>query len=235
MNDSLAHNAHVSRATQCSACSLVHLNPLGQCSKHRLDTVSESKANQHLVQGQYLYTQGSISQGIYCVHKGYLLLEKNIGTNKYPIKFCKEGDLLGLAAMFGTPTHNHTIVAITNVDVCFIDSTSAWELFEKEPAFNKQVMNSLVSDLNLLEGKTSVSLFLNAEQRIADVLTMAQKSIGVSPEGMLLQSIEFTHLADWCNVSFKTIAQICSAWASKGGIVVEKQCVVAVLDTQKLK
>lgn len=225
---------HISHSG-CMACSLVHLNPLGMCSKKNLSMVASTKSNMSLAEGQVLYEQSSISQGIYCVHSGHLLLEKSIAGTKYPIKFCKSGDLLGLAAMFGTPSHHHTITAISAVEVCFIDTAAAWHLFESEPAFNKQVMNSLVADLNWLESKASLSTYLNAEQRIADVLTMIYQSFGLNKEGKLNVPVSISQIVQWCNVSAKTATQLTNGFANKGWILIENGVVTSVLDFPSLK
>jgi CRP-like cAMP-binding protein len=192
----------------CQLCLSNNPNCLVHCSARTIEQLNTQRVSHTFQVGDYLFHEGTEAEGLFCIKSGKVLIEKTRNQKVHPLRFLKQGYLLGMPAVFGHHKHFHAAKAISQVDACFVSKTNAYRLLETDPSFNKYVLLTLMQEMEELESRITRISEQTAEQRVAELLLDMQDTYGVEENGTLPLSVSFKFLATITNLSDRTLHKV---------------------------
>jgi len=203
----------------CLLCLKSNPNCLVNCSLQTLEQLQENKQTHTFKVGDYLFHEGTEAKGLFCLQVGKVIIEKTRNQTAHPLRFLKQGYLLGMPAVFGHHKHFHSAKAITEVDACFISKKVANQLLEADVNFHKYVLSTLMKEMEELEYRITRISEQTAEQRVAELFLDMQDTYGVEENGSLPLTVSFKFLSSVSNLSDRTLQKVLdlfigNAWLS---------------------
>jgi CRP-like cAMP-binding protein len=100
------------------------------------------------IKGEYIYHQGDSYQGLYYIKKGIVALKHVSATGReYLLRFYKCQSIFGHRAMLSSEPYYASAVALEPLEVLFLPKEQAWDLFERNPHWYKELAIYLAKDL----------------------------------------------------------------------------------------
>ncbi|OJJ20453.1 hypothetical protein BKI52_18515 [marine bacterium AO1-C] len=179
----------------------------------------------------YLFQQGQLAMGIFCVEAGSLITLKESADTKQVINVIKPGQILGANAI-NSPNYQHSARGLTDAQVCFIPKPAVIQLMNQNIQFKLLLMKALCQEIGSAEQKSLSIIYKSGRQRVAALLlevwrTAAQvkkNSIHFAPDAF----------AGVANVSLKNLLKILQEFDQKKWIRHDKTN-LKVLETTSLE
>lgn len=218
----------------CNNCSTRNLSVFANVSSETLDKLSENKRCLHFKKGQELLHEGISANGIYCIHSGKLKFSR-LGTEgkEQIIRFGKTGDIIGYRSILSQEPVSANIVALTDVDACYIPKNIILSLITKDGDFTKSLLTTACHELGEA-GKIITNLAQKTvRERLAEVLLILESTFGISEEGYIDVSLKREELANVVGTATETVIRFLSEFKSDG-YVEFKGSKIKILNKNKL-
>jgi len=199
----------------CSNCSTRHLSVFANVNSDTLNKVSSSKRCLHFKKGQELLHEGISANGIYCIHSGKLKFSR-LGTEgkEQIIRFGKAGDIVGYRSILSQEAVSANIVALTDVDACYIPKDVILNLITKDGDFTKALLTTACHELGEA-GKIITNLAQKTvRERLAEVLLILESTFGVTEEGYIDVILKREELANVVGTATETVIRFLSEFKS---------------------
>lgn len=117
----------------------------------------------------YLFKQGQMALGIFCVEAGALVTMKQEQTKNMVLNVIKPGHILG-TSVINTNKYQHTVKGLTDAQVCFIPKPSVIQMMNQNIQFKLRLMKALCQEIEVAEQKSLSMIYQSGRQRIAVLL-----------------------------------------------------------------
>lgn len=157
--------------TDCITCKTKNCSVLSECDTHTLSAINAVKITKSLKKGEKLFSEGDPVQGVYFIKKGFIKVELN-GKQGRPLIL----QISGRGSMFGhrvNPLHSYhpcTVIAASDTLYCYIPSSMFENIIEHSPVLKKQIINQLLTELELAEKKTVNLAHKTVREQVAEAL-----------------------------------------------------------------
>ena len=192
---------------QCQGCNLYSkLAQIG--SKESSTTAMHKKMTLH--SNEYLFRQGQMAMGIFCVEAGTLVtLNESSGKNQI-LTIIKPQQILGTNAV-NTTSYQHTAKALTDTQVCFIPKPTVVQLMNQNIQFKLLLMKALCQEIDSSERKSLSIIYKSARQRVAAlILEVWRASLAANAQQNRAKVVRFAPetLAGVANISKSNLLKI---------------------------
>lgn len=182
----------------------------------RLFALLEQEQNTRLYQkGGIIYAQGEEADSFYYLKQGSvtIFLSSEQGTERI-IALREPGSVFGEAAFFDGLPRMSSARAARRTELVVVTRQRLLYYFQSEPATAMELLRYLARTVRLLSGHVDTMTFLNADQRIAQLLL----ELGRPGPGGLLVAISQEELGNLAGVSRMTVSRVLSRFAAQGWI-----------------
>lgn len=201
----------------CTQCQTRNMSVFANVSQETLDIISERKRCLHFKKGQELLHEGISANGIYCIHNGKLKFSR-LGTEgkEQIIRFGKPGDIIGYRSILSQESVSANIVALTDVDACYIPKDVILNLITSDGDFTKSLLTTACHELGEA-GKIITNLAQKTvRERLAEVLLILHSTFGEDEEGYVDVALKREELANVVGTATETVIRFLSEFKSDG-------------------
>lgn len=202
---------------ECTHCQTRNMSVFANVSKETLDEISGRKRCLHFKKGQELLHEGISANGIYCIHNGKLKFSR-LGTEgkEQIIRFGKPGDIIGYRSILSQEAVSANIVALTDVDACYIPKDIILKLITSDGDFTKSLLTTACHELGEA-GKIITNLAQKTvRERLAEVLLILHSTFGEDGEGYVDVALKREELANVVGTATETVIRFLSEFKSDG-------------------
>ena len=221
---------------ECSNCfsekCFIHNSCIGESVK----LLEQSKNVIRFRKGQYIFTEGSVVQGIYVIQSGKVkVMNTGFNEKKQIIRFAKTGYLLGHRGL-GGKYYQISAVAIEDSTLCFIEENIFTLLLKNDPEFTYQLMLFYAEELRIAETRMKNLAQMTVEEKTAEALLLIKKIFGVIKKNgdiLLDVSLGRKDIAELAGLSSEQITR-CFSEFKKEKIIETQDKKIIILKTETL-
>lgn len=185
--------------------------------------------------GDYIFHENDTAKGIFCLSRGAAKIIKTDFEQKEKIlSLAKEGDVLGLRAVIDQTRFCSSAVAIADSRCCFIPKEDVYQIIEKYPSANINIMISLCREINEIEEKIAAISDRNVPKRVAEILLMLLHDYGLDQNRFLRIMPCRDDLANLANVTSNTLMRSLNELQQRGMIGIHDNK-IKILSLSRLK
>jgi CRP-like cAMP-binding protein len=196
---------NLSKAVSCAACPLRARNAFKPKSPEEIDFIQSMKVHHRRVEGgAEIVHQGQIDAELFTLFSGWAFRHKTLSDGRRQIlNFLLPGDILGLQASL-LDSSDHSIEALTEVELCVFSRRKIWGLFERMPQLAFELSWLGAREENLVdEALTSVGQRTARERMAALVLSLYRRCdhLDMVKDNAFIFPLTRQHLADALGLS----------------------------------
>jgi CRP/FNR family transcriptional regulator len=184
-----------------------------------------------------IYLQGEKSRAFFFVRKGRVKVSilKEDGSEK-TLAIQEENTFFGEDAAFDGHPYFATAVSVSDSEIDIIPIDRARVVIRENPDVAFLIIARIIRKVRLLGFQVEALAFLDAQKRIAHILTKLISEVGEpSPEGIVIRKgITHEDLANLTGLSRVRVTTILNN-IEKAGIIIKKRLVLTVTDPDKLR
>ena len=126
--------------SDCKHCGIRHMMLFSDLKDSDFDHILEPIDNFHYVEMSLFYNQDEQDNKVYSIRKGFIKLVQTQPDGSFRIvRLLGPGALLGLEALLNKP-YRHTAIALTELDVCRINTATLKRLEKEKLWLNEKIM-----------------------------------------------------------------------------------------------
>lgn len=168
----------------CQQCIIKEFNSLRTLSREELKCVSNHKNEMTFKKGDVIFKEGMLLNGVYCIKEGKCKLTKLSPNGKEQIvKFIKKGDMLGYRSVLGEEPVNLSVVALEDLEACFIPKRDIFESIQHNKDFSMDMFKVVCHDLKDANSTVADMAQKTVRERLADTLLFLDETFGEDKEG----------------------------------------------------
>ena len=208
---------------------------LGCCPMEELEVIATNKSAHFYQKGQIIYQEGTVANGMHCVHQGRIKVIKTGGDNKEKIvRLARHGDVLGLRALVMSNRYSNSAVALDDCVVCFVPRPDFPHLLQSNPQFANSLMRLLAGALGEAEERMVQLAYKPVRERLAGALLLLQQTFGESApaEGFQI-SFSREDVASLVGTAKETVSRLLSEFKD-AGIIATRGSQITILNPTRL-
>ncbi|MCF6353019.1 MAG: Crp/Fnr family transcriptional regulator [Cyclobacteriaceae bacterium] len=97
--------------------------------------------------GESICKQGAFASSIICIHSGLVKVHKEKANASFTLLLKKQGEVIGLQALFNEGIYHSSAEALTDTNTCSIDLPVFQQLLLENPKFSVEVIKSINEEL----------------------------------------------------------------------------------------
>ncbi len=131
---------------RCQNCFLnkAYCNAL---SNSELAKMNKLRVDLSYKRGESICKQGSFASSIICIHSGLVKVHKKNDNASFTLLLKKQGEVIGLQALFNEGIYHSSAEALTDTNTCSIDLPIFQQLLLENPKFSVEVIKSINEEL----------------------------------------------------------------------------------------
>ncbi len=179
-------------------------------SREALSRISSNKIDQTFRRGQYIFYEGNMPSGLYCISSGVVKVETSSENgNSHILKILQSGDLLGYRSLFANEPYDASAVAHEDVRVCYVPKTAIMELVKQEPMLALKLIGQLSREIKATEERLCHATDNSAPERVAEALLFLK-------EHFQAQTWTRKEIAEWAGTTPETVMRTLSQFEDEG-------------------
>lgn len=206
---------------QCQNCNLY--SNLAQFDSEGTTMTAQLK-KMPLRSNEYLFRQGQMAMGIFCVEAGTLVTLNESAGKSQMLTIIKPQQILGANAV-NTTAYQHSAKALTDTQVCFIPKSAVVQMMNQNIQFKLLLMKALCQEIDSSERKSLSIIYKSARQRVAAlILEVWRSSLAAGNQQNRAKMVRFAPeaLAGVANISMSNLLKILHEFDQKKWIRHEK-------------
>ena len=217
---------------------IIRRGPLGTAASQGSQTALMDAGMIHRVsKGKLLLKEADVAGHVALLSLGRVRMFRTLSDgHALSLGYRGAGDLIGEAAIGGSPTYRESAVAIEDVEALLVPVATLRAVMTADHAFSQALVSLLVDRRTDTEDRLASVLFRNVEARLAEFLLRSAQRWGIpDPRGVLV-SAPFTHqeMANMIGSTRETVTLTLGDLRRKGLIEIDRRRIV-VLDREALK
>jgi CRP/FNR family transcriptional regulator len=204
-------------------------------SKEELTSLSDSKKCIRYGKGQYIFHEGSMPYGVYCVNDGKIKVSKIGDTGKEQIlRLVKSGDVLGYRSLLANEMYNASAVAMEDSSICFIPRETFTSMVDKSKTLSKKIIELLSHNLSFAEDQIVNIAQKSVRERVAETILLLRETYGYEADNATLNlTLTRDDIANLVGTATESVIRMLSEF-NKEGLVELKGKKIKILDQVKL-
>jgi CRP-like cAMP-binding protein len=221
--------------SKCEQCIVREFSSLKALNKEELIKLASCKTSLTIKKGSYIFEEGDIVNGVYCVTTGVCKLSKLSANGKDQIiKIVKAGELLGQRSMISDEAANLSAVALEDMEVCFIPKSEVITMFDNNNKFSMNVMKTICGDLKeASEHVVSISQ-KTVRERLAENLVYLEETFGKNEDDSLRIQLSREELAGMIGTATESCIRLLSDF-NKSKLIELRGKKIVIKDLARLK
>ncbi len=206
-------------STSCDNCSSKSKSLFCDMRQFTIEQINNAKAHHQFKKGDYIFKEGEVPTGLYCISSGKIKLVKKGSNGKEQIvRLSKSGDTLGYRSLIAQDTYAASAIALEPCDVCFVPKDDFLTLLCNNPQLNQQVLRLLTMDLGRAERHLTHIAQHSLRERVADSLLMLHELYGEDENGCISVSMSREDLANFVGTATESVIRLLSEFKQEGNI-----------------
>jgi CRP-like cAMP-binding protein len=194
--------------------------------------IRSSKTQVHFRKGETLIKQGAYSSYILFIIEGLVkqYVEGNI-THNFNTQILKEGDFIGLSAIFNNNTFSYSATALTPTIAFLIEKQTIATVMKRNGEFAYRIINRYCKQDVLLYDLIGKIMFKQMNGRVADALLYLDSETFADQDIFIRLSRK--DIADFAGISTESAVKLLKSFEKDGIIKLEEKNIV-ITDRAKL-
>jgi CRP-like cAMP-binding protein len=194
----------------CDKCESRQANPFCSLPAEGAAVLDAAKITNHYKRGQYIFYEGNMPSGLYCVDSGVVKLEASgaAGQN-HILRLVRKGGMLGYRSLFAGDPYRASALVHEDSTVCFIPREALLKLVEKYPSIALAFLSRISQELRQAEGRLCGATDKAAGERVAEALLFLKDHF---PE----QTWTRREIAEWAGTTPETVMRTLSQYEDDG-------------------
>lgn len=152
---------------------------MGCCQLEELGRIAGNKVAHAYQKGQVIFSEGSATLGMHCVHHGRIKVTRAGGDGKEQIVgLVKGGDSMGIRSLLTEARYSTSAVALDDCVVCVVPRTDFLQLVQSNLQFSVALMQQLAQSLGEAEQRMLQLAYKPVRERLAEALLLLQRTFG---------------------------------------------------------
>ncbi|MDO4762963.1 MAG: Crp/Fnr family transcriptional regulator [Flavobacteriaceae bacterium] len=213
------------------------------CEKSFEKTLSEEEFQKYLnskkaisvAKGKLVFKEGDMPKGVYFIEKGAVKLYK-MGFNRKEqiLRFAKDGDLIGYRSLLSEEEYGASAEAMTPVQLSFIPANIFHKLLMNVPKLSYAMLQKISCELGEYSNTIALLAQKTVRERLAEVLLLLEKKIGIDPEGFIKLCLTREEIANLIGTATESTIRLISEFKQDKLIEVEGRN-IKILDHDRLR
>ena len=221
--------------SKCEQCIVRQFSSLKSLNKEELLRMADCKTSYTIKKGEYIFEEGEITKGVFCVKDGICKLSKLSANGKDQIvKLVKPGELLGQRSMISEEPANLSAVALEDMEVCFIPKSEIMGFFNKNNEFSMNVMKTICGDLKESDDHIVSMAQKSVKERLAETLLYLEDTFGKNEDGTLYIQLSREELSGIIGTATESCIRLLSE-LNKMGLIELVGKKIAIINRNKLR
>lgn len=203
-------------------------------TEKELQLISDSKLQNKFKKGEILRKQGSFVSSVLFLKRGYVKVYKEfdlLGQNAV-VHFHKPGNLVGLMDILGDNSVKHTVVALTDCEVCCINIGLFEKLLEENGKYATEVIRTINRFSNDLIAYQLENNHKQLHGRVAKAFLVLADQVFMSKTfGVYLSRND---IAEFTNMSSMSVVRILKEF-KEDKLIDDKNGYIKLLNVEKLE
>lgn len=202
----------------CEKCSCRTDGVFKQLRQEEIDLIQLHKRCRHYAKGEYIFREGTRSNGLYCISSGKVKIFKTGDEGRdYIVRLAGAGDIIGYRALISDEPYYASAVAFEPTTVCLVPTPDFNSFVEGNPSFLKTLMQQLSHDLRVAEERMLHLAQKSVRERLADTLLLLANMYGTrGPEHQLSVELTREDIASLVGTATETTIRLLSDLKSEG-------------------
>jgi CRP-like cAMP-binding protein len=183
-----------------------------------VELLQRHKVCRHYAKGEYLFRQGTRSNGLFCISSGKVKIFKTGDEGRdYIVRLAGEGDIIGYRALISEEPYFASAVAFEPTTVCLVSTKDFNTFLESNSGFQKSLIQQLSHDLRVAEQRMLHLAQRSVRERLADTLLLLIKLYGMKgPNNLLQVEMNREDIASLVGTATETTIRLLSDLKSEG-------------------
>ncbi|NVK03604.1 MAG: Crp/Fnr family transcriptional regulator [Flavobacteriia bacterium] len=206
----------------CSTCGKRHLSLFKDLSVEELDELNNVKSCTSFRKGQIMMSEGTRTNGVFCIHSGKAKLHR-LGQNgkEQIIRFAVNGDLIGYRSLLSDEPLSATVEALDDLHACYIPKHVLFQFLEKNPRFSLNILRMACHELGEAGKLITDIAQKSVRERLAEVLLMLKTQFGLNDEGAIDIALTREEIANMVGTATESVIRLISEFKGDGLIDVK--------------
>ncbi|MCA6440202.1 MAG: Crp/Fnr family transcriptional regulator [Chitinophagaceae bacterium] len=168
--------------------------------------------------GQYIFNEGGIPSGLFCVNSGKIKLAiVGYDGKEQILRLAKAGDILGYRALISNERYHSSAIALEDTSLCIIDKQYFFSQLEQEPKLMLEVARKMSADLKKAEEHIVSLSQKNVRERLAEALLFLKATYGLQDDKSTI-NVKLTReeIADYIGTSTESCIRLLSEFNQDG-------------------
>ncbi|MGB3590644.1 MAG: Crp/Fnr family transcriptional regulator [Nonlabens sp.] len=206
--------------SRCENCIIRELNSLKVLKREELKQMSDAKESRVVKKGEHLYNEGERLKGVYCVRSGTSKVSKTANSGRDQIlKLATKGAVLGQNAIITGTSSQTSVIAIEDMEVCFIPKSNIEQPLQNNLEFNRAIIKKLGADLNNSNNVLVDMSSKSVRQRLAHLLLYIEENYRTNEEGYLNLVLTRSDMAGIVGTAQELLIRTLAAFKKEGLII----------------
>lgn len=228
----IEHHLEIEHNFQSIFCEKSFKNSL---SNEDFQKYMDSKKKISIAKGKLVFEEGDMPKGVYYIDKGAIKLYK-LGFNKKEqiLRFAKEGDLIGYRSLLSEEEYGASAEAMTPMEVTFIPTKIFHMLLMNNPKLSYAMLQKISYELGEYSNTIKLLAQKTVRERLAEVLILLEKKMGMNPEGFIRLSLTREEIANLIGTATESAIRLISEFKQDNLIEVEGRN-IKIINHDRLK
>ena len=182
----------------------------------------------------FLFRQGTFSEGVFCMLSGKVKTINKVGTKEQIINLSAAGDLIGVHAATHDCKHIKSAQALEDSELCFIPKTGFLDMIHTYPGIAPSLLKHMHEDIDEIENRALMMVRRPTRERLANAILILEKKFGLKDNAFI--DVRFTPLdfANFISTTRTTVYRTLKHFEEEGLISLHKHR-IRLLNREGLK
>ena len=219
----------------CEHCASRLKSVFCDMNKEELEKLSDSKKCIRYGKGQFIFHEGSMPYGVYCVNDGKIKVSKIGDTGKEQIlRLVNSGDVLGYRSLLGNESYNASAVAMEDSAICFIPKDVFLAMVDRSRNLSRKIIELLSHNLSFAENQVIHIAQKSVRERVAETILLLKETYGFEVDDSTLNiTLTRDDIANLVGTATESVIRTLSEF-SKENLVELKGKKIKITDYSKL-
>lgn len=196
----------------CDKCESRKTNVFCSLPQEGVALLDQAKVTNTYKRGQYIFYEGNVPSGLYCVNDGIVKLETSGSTgNNHILRMVHHGGMLGYRSLFAEEPYRASALVHEDATICFIPRAAITKLVETYPTVALGFLSRISRELRQAEDRFCGLTDKNAGERIAEALLFLRDNF---PE----QNWTRKEISEWAGTTPETVMRTLADFEEKSYI-----------------
>ena len=171
----------------CTTCNSRVDSVFSNLAESELPVLNQNKVCRQYKRGDFLYLEGEVAAGLYCIHTGKVKVFKTGQDGREQIlRLAKAGDALGYRSLLDGGRHSSSTQALEGTHVCFIPREMFFSLVSSRPGFTLRLFEFLSTELEEAEQRVVEMAQKPVRERVAETILLLKNTYGLKEDNRTL-------------------------------------------------